>query len=119
MRINQPLQHAARYFRRTHERQGLILLQQLRESRAFDMGINQIRCPLVFARVIQRNDVGVLQATDDVRLMRQLSDVVIAQCLDGDLAVKLRVIGQINSPQPPLPQLTQNFETTNLLSGHD
>ena len=102
--------HLARQPERLRRRQAALPVEQVAEGAAFDVGRDVIEEAAGLARVVERQQVGVLQARGDLDLAQEaLGAELLADSrlkhLERDDAVVPEVVGAVDHRHPAMPDL--------------
>ncbi len=110
VRVVQRRRHAPRDLDRLLDPQLLLAVQLVAQRVALDVRHHVIQERLRLARIVQRQDVRVLQVGGDLDLVQEPlgpdhRGQLGPQHLERDLAVVLHVVGQVDRGHAPGPQL--------------
>ena len=91
----------------------------------FDVLHDQEIAPLVLIEVVDRGDVGVIEARERLRLApeararRFVGDAAVGQDLDGDTPIQPQVAGKVDDAHAPGAEAAHHLEVAELLADHD
>lgn len=88
--------------------------QQLRDRHALDVLEHQVMTAVMFYRVVEGNDIGVVELADDARFLQQKADFFRggagADRLECDLAPQMRVVREVHAALRALAQRARDLE---------